>query len=203
MIIFCLSPLIYFMLQKFNGAVYCFPLLFLGSFFVPILFDLFCFCVGAFFSIKNISIDRIQLSPPKLYVLLLLTTMLVGCRLYWKLLLPHTGIFLYISAWFLYDRIIDEKLSRSLPSKLFAYSFFIYLYHEPLMGIFKKTLIKIPVGQLSLWIGFIFSPLFTFIFLIIGGILFEHFCPRIFGVLTGGRTGKRKFSNVQSKSSNA
>ena len=70
----------------------------------------------------------------------------------------------------------------------FAYTFFLYLYHEPALNIFKKLLIKLPdMYNLNYYLTYLISPVLMLMFGLGMAWLWERWMPKTFAVFCGGR----------------
>ena len=91
----------------------------------------------------------------------------------------------------LYDWIAS---SQSLTSKLtplnslLGYSFYIYLFHEPVFNIIKKIGLKVlGAHQWSLILLYLINPLIMCAIAIMVAKLLQRFVPKVYSVLVGGR----------------
>lgn len=93
------------------------------------------------------------------------------------------------AVWILYDKLYPRFSESVKSAKIYKYSFFIYLLHEPILTIIKKT--GLLIGGYSSWsIGLIYviSPILTLLIVYgIGLSLNIHF-PKLLAFITGGRT---------------
>ena len=96
-----------------------------------------------------------------------------------------------ISFWCIYDYLVKNRSVFNYSNKLkkvCQFTFFLYLYHEPIFHIISKLMIKV-FGTNSLGYTFaIIVPPFLIIFL---GVLFgqslKNGLPRLYALITGGR----------------
>jgi len=102
-------------------------------------------------------------------------------------ILNNLGILIgMLSVWFLYDQINPSRIARY--SVLFSYSFFIFVFHEPLLTIFKKGMFFLlgKTNSSSLAI-YIIAPLLSIgLSMLLRYILIRR-VPRIYNFATGGR----------------
>ncbi len=95
-----------------------------------------------------------------------------------------------IFIWGLYDRIkIFTRVKTTGFLKLITnYSFFIFLFHEPVFNIVKKiSLLLYGVSECSLIINYFINPLIM-VFLSIGvAAMLKNSIPRVYGIMVGGR----------------
>ena len=110
----------------------------------------------------------------------------------WKTLNIPISLMGIAVVWVVYDHICKKtfKLSNSKWWTICVnYSFFIYLFHEPLLNIVRKGML-IPMGKSSLTFAcsYLISPLITVALLIFIGSIMQRFCPRILALVTGKRS---------------
>ena len=90
-----------------------------------------------------------------------------------------------LSIWILYDKLYD-KLPKDVT--VYSFSFFIYLTHEPLLTVIKKVLLSVlGTSMSSLFIIYLFSPVFTIMCCVICGKIIKSRLPKAYAFLTGGR----------------
>ena len=91
----------------------------------------------------------------------------------------------------LYDWIASSQslTSKLTPlSSLLGYSFFIYLFHEPVFNIIKKIgLMVLGVHEWSLILLYLINPLIMCAIAIMVAKLLQRFVPKVYSVLVGGR----------------
>jgi surface polysaccharide O-acyltransferase-like enzyme len=155
---------------------------------------LFFFTVGAFIALKNIRLPSI---PNILMFILLLLYLSI---LFFKTALQETSQYNhYYKAsiliglpciWFLYDKIFTKKRLQSLQFFLSinTYSFFIYLFHEPLLTIIKKGLMyMLSYFDYSTIIVYIITPLLVISTSIFIANVFKRHFPNFYKYIAGGR----------------
>lgn len=100
-------------------------------------------------------------------------------------LIPVFGI---PALWILFDYLSLEKfMNKRIVQEMCAYTFFIYLVHEPLLNIFKKLPLLISHSELTLIISYLIMPIvFVLIFCRVGYLLKKSF-PKLYSIYTGGR----------------
>lgn len=107
---------------------------------------------------------------------------------YWGLLSVLSGM---IAMWKGYDWIAsNQSLTSKLSSlnSLLGYSFFIYLFHEPVFNIIKKIGLKVlGVHEWSLIILYLVNPLIMCVVAIMVAKLLQRFVPKVYSILVGGR----------------
>lgn len=96
-----------------------------------------------------------------------------------------------LSVWGLYDRVIASKSSsRSsiVLTTVSRYSFFIFLFHEPVFNIIKKlSLVGLGVSNVSLIICYFINPVIMVLLSIGIAFLIKTYQPKLYGVIVGGR----------------
>lgn len=96
-----------------------------------------------------------------------------------------------ITVWRLYDWIASNQslTSKLTPlNSLLGYSFFIYLFHEPVFNIIKKIgLMVLGVHEWSLILLYLVNPLIMCMVAIAFAKLLQRYTPKVYAVLVGGR----------------
>lgn len=189
-----LSPLIYYYLKymKWWGVVlYC-----IVSQFIPL--HGWCFMLGGFIAlysnIENIDYflsKRIVVSSAVIFVGISAYVSLqsVDYHLnYWIVVLQIiTGL---VTIWKAYDYIATGRhiINQSLWTKVLGYSFFIYLFHEPVFNIVKKLNIMIwGTHAWSLILLFLVNPIIMISISIWVAKVLQYLFPRAYNILVGGR----------------
>ena len=96
-----------------------------------------------------------------------------------------------IGIWNIYNVLVPVQYTLSehkVMTTLCSFTFFIYLFHEPTLNIFRKIIVAI-VGknEIGYIVSYLFSPwLFITSSIIIGFLLKRHYLA-IYKVCTGGR----------------
>lgn len=95
------------------------------------------------------------------------------------------------AVWILYDRLYMSFDERIKNADIYKYSFLIFLIHEPILTIIKKTGLYF-LGQTSWAIGVIYvlAPIFTICIVYMLGRTMKRYTPRILAFVTGGRTSR-------------
>ncbi len=91
--------------------------------------------------------------------------------------------------WFGYDYVYNNKLFK-LESvfKVTSYSFFLYLFHKPILDIIKNILLKLmDTSELTLLIVYFLAPILTIAFAIITGQIFKRYIGGFYALITGNR----------------
>ena len=94
-----------------------------------------------------------------------------------------------IAVWTNYDNFFENKdLSTLLFYKLAQFSFFLFVFHEPVLTIIKKGLFfVIGKNELNSLLIYFLAPLLTFSVAICVGYCFKRFIPKFDMIVTGGR----------------
>lgn len=96
-----------------------------------------------------------------------------------------------ITVWVTYDWIASKESLTSKFSSLnsiLGYSFFIYLFHEPVFNIIKKLNLKIlGVREWSLIILYLVNPIIMCVLAICVAKLLQRIVPKTYSILVGGR----------------
>lgn len=90
--------------------------------------------------------------------------------------------------WVLYDRLYPKLGEHIKSANIYKYSFFIYLVHEPILAVIKKTGLFV-FGDSSWTIGllYILAPILT-IWVVYGiGLFLNTYSPKLLSFVTGGR----------------
>ena len=107
---------------------------------------------------------------------------------YWQQIVNFSGIF---AIWGLYDIVftmIGHSRLTNLMLKMSAYSFFIYLFHEPVFNIIKKMGLKIfGISNSSLIILYFVNPLIMAVLAVSVAWALKKYLPKIYSILVGGR----------------
>jgi surface polysaccharide O-acyltransferase-like enzyme len=200
MLLAVISPILYYLIKKtkYIYLIIIFPVWFIFYYKVDwALISLTFFSVGAFISIHGISIPHYN----KNGVLLIITAFLwiilsfIACIVYEdnfgvKCIIRNVSILCgLISIWLLYD-YCHRFISKLLDSEVLSYSFFIYLFHLPLIIYARKILMRVipdPYSILSSNVIYILTPIVTIIICIIAGRLLKRFIPPVYNIFTGSR----------------
>lgn len=126
------------------------------------------------------------------YILNALVTITIGVRpgnILWQYYVQIAELFSVAAIWGLYNHFVkgDYKLSVSL-NRMMSYTFFIYLFHEPIFNIVKKLGLKIlGENEVSLTILFMLNPFIIVALSTVVGMVFQKLFPRLYNVCVGGR----------------
>ena len=95
-----------------------------------------------------------------------------------------------ITIWRGFDYIANRKLfAETKLAKIFCgYSFFVYLFHEPVFNIIKKIPIRLlGATEPVIILMFLINPFIMYVFSIIVAKILQHFVPKVYSILIGGR----------------
>lgn len=149
-----LSPILFLTVQRlgvfFLAIIFPFWLLTIDSIFLTSESLLF-FCFGIFLCVKRNDLPTLRLSKHTTLLFLFLWIALLIVKTTLQIYLEEQTMVLIlhklsicigvVAMWSLYDSVypkIESKLQKLLP--LFGFSFFIYVFHEPLLTLVKKGL---------------------------------------------------------------
>jgi len=94
-----------------------------------------------------------------------------------------------VAIWSAYDLLRQSTRELITSSSVIKYSFFIFLFHEPMLTIVKKGYISTigvdnDITSLALYF---FAPVFVIAVCIVVGRIFKTHMPMIYKILTGDR----------------
>lgn len=197
-----LSPIIYFVIKKANY----FYLLILAPLWVlnqdNIIFTseaIFFFSIGSYFAInKSTILEKRDSNYAFVFFALWLVVLIIKTVLeqqydkesiYIIFLLKTSIIIGLFSVWTLYDSYKKRfPINLSVFDKVIAFSFFIYVFHEPLLTIIKKVLFKLlGTNEVDYFIIYLASPIITLCMTVICGIVLKNSFPKIYKVINGNR----------------
>ena len=96
------------------------------------------------------------------------------------------------AVWILYDKLYSKFSEGVKSANIYKFSFFIYLLHEPILTIFKKTgLFILGYSSWSIGVIYVIAPILTVLIVYGIGLVLNTYCPQVLAFITGGRT-KRK-----------
>jgi hypothetical protein len=158
---------------------------FIVSYEILLFFSLGYYVVKYNFAIENI--DRIRFRDLLPFYVI---TICLELFLEEKLIIIHKVnviigciVLLKLSYTFTTNRKMFERLAY-----LGSYSFFVYVSHEPLLGILKSTWVRVlPVNGFYMLIQYFSVVIIDVSIVLILGILLKKFLPKVYNVLTGSR----------------
>ncbi|KFE99906.1 hypothetical protein IX39_04450 [Chryseobacterium formosense] len=200
MLLAILSPLLFYLLKsiKFGFLILIFLIWFFDINLIILSNEsLFFFILGSFISIHYDKILLIKFGKKAwLYftvwiTIIIIKTLILHFQYEFGTLLTFlhklSVIFGVLAIWSLYDRIV-LRLKKTSDLKYMNYSFFIYIFHEPMLQFVKKALFYITNNsELMSLIIYILAPVLV-IFICLGvGILLKRTIPKFYLFICGGR----------------
>jgi surface polysaccharide O-acyltransferase-like enzyme len=194
-ILVLLSPLWYLLFKHLKW--FWIPVVFFLSYFsikyIP-LQSLFWFSLGG--SLVNVDISK---KCKKQTVTFLLLLFLIFCLA--QLFYPALSVWKYItipvillgitSIWFMYDTVVPPSFSlrtHTWLAKICAFTFFIYLFHEPSLNIVKKTILYIlGKNEIGYIVCYFISPWIFIAVAVFIGIRMKKYIPKLYRIAVGGR----------------
>lgn len=194
-----LSPLIIFLVKKLKmlylGIIFIFWMLSQDTVFLTSEALLF-FSIGIYGSVFQPK--SIALRSKKVYLLLLVWVLILTLKTVLPLfsdnnllecILLKASILIGIVAFWLF---LDRFANRLATNKVFlfgmTFSFFIYLFHEPLLTIVKKALFKaVSFSSFTSLIIYLVAPLITILVCVFVGVIFKALAKSLYLFSTGGR----------------
>jgi len=169
---------------------------------------LFFFSFGIYVSMhgRNRMVQRIRLSP-----LLIVFFGWIFWIVYRTYLTIHHPFFHYeihyhqvaftffgvLITWYLFDYINKWKMANFFLASYCSFSFSVFLFHEPLLTILKKGLVRLlGPGDFSLLGAFLLAPLAAFLTSLFLSIFLAEKLPHIYGFFTGNRGVKSNPKSV-------
>lgn len=191
-ICFALSPLLFFALKIFRELfVYVLFLVYLlGWQYAISIESVFYVYTGAYIALyqPNLMIKKISSAAA---VLLLGVSWIVICFYAYSsdsYFIQCIGILIgLLFIWFGYDVFYPKMKMFTRYSSLLNYTFFIYVFHEPLHTIVKGLMISLISGQIGMFVVYFLSPIITIIICISVGSFFKHYSPTVYTFACGGR----------------
>lgn len=89
--------------------------------------------------------------------------------------------------WYFYDIFFDNVFCKLKDSGIVRYTFFIYVFHEPLLTFVKGFFLSISVGQWGVFLSYIASLIITIIMCFITGYIFKKTMPCLYSIVCGRR----------------
>lgn len=157
------------------------------------------FAFGAFVSLYwGIDVFSKFLSTPRVYISLMIfvissiMTAIPDCTTIvmnhaFRQFVNFSGIF---AVWGIFDILYRNELHEILEKCIIVsnYSFFIYLFHEPVFNIIKKVnLIIFGANECSLVILYFINPILMVLISILVAMSLKRIIPRIYSIAVGGR----------------
>jgi len=184
------TPLIWFCIRKlklfFLGLLVFFNIYFDD---LPLLGSFVPFTMGAFIALNNF---KSNMKTNNMFILSCIFTIIFGFLSVKGLTIDRLEFYYawapFLMIWFGYDILAKKGVRFNFTHKFTAYSFFIYVFHEPYLNIFKKIFLKVGGGQeWSIWASYFISPMVTILIAILIAIFLERYVGKIYKYCTGGR----------------
>lgn len=151
------------------------------------------FSLGIF--IRQLTNDpNLKIKPAFIFVLwllvLIITTSLAffNNKTFLLLLLYKLSILIgIISIWKIFD---NHKVNQKFNffSNYFEYTFFIFVFHEPLLTVIKKIFfVLVSKTQIGLLTVYFIAPIVTILICIMTGFIIKNYFFSIYKVITGNR----------------
>lgn len=193
-----IAPIVYWIIKKVPICLIILIVVWLlgkNPFTFPMTESMFFFSVGAFLSTKVKWLEQTEHKGAWGCLLLWLLLCFLNCYVSeYVIKLPYAthcvilllGIY---AVWILYDKLYTKFSDCVKSAEICKYSFFIYLLHEPILTIFKKTGLFV-LGSSSWSIGaiYVISPILTILVVYGMGLFFNIYFPQLLVFITGGRT---------------
>ncbi len=204
LIVMLFSPLFYFFVKK-NHYFFLVPffLLWLSDINLIVRADTyFFFFLGAMVALKYKNLIEFTPSIFKTLVISLVWLLLVLFKskmslqgfqdsLVFYLISKFSILVGLVSFWYLYDIVLISRTLCRLHEKyrVFEFTFFLYLSHEPLLTIIKKILMSLIHVKNFFTYSFIYlgSPFITIIICIQLGLFLKKYSHKTYDFLTGNR----------------
>ena len=95
------------------------------------------------------------------------------------------------SIWTFYDKLYPKFSVRIKNAPIYKYCFLIYLIHEPILTIIKKTgLYILGTSSYSIGIIYVIAPLLTIWITYLIGCKLNTYFPSFLSLITGGRANR-------------
>lgn len=193
-----IAPIVYWVIKKVPILLIVPIIVWLlgkNPFLFPMTEAMLFFSVGAFLSTKVTWLEQTEHSGAWGCISLwLLLCFLNRCVSEYVIRLPYAthcvilllGIY---AIWILYDKLHPKFSERVKSARIYKYSFFIYLLHEPILTIFKKIgMLALGSSSWSIGVIYVIAPILT-VFVVYGiGLALNTYCPQVLAFITGGRT---------------
>ena len=196
-----IAPIVYWVIKKVPILLIVSVVVWLlgkNPFIFPMAEAMLFFSVGAFLSTKVTWLEQTEHSGAwgclSLWLLLCFMNRYVSEYVISLPYATHCIILLLgiYAVWILYDKLYTKFGECVKSAKIYKYSFFIYLLHEPILTIFKKIgLFVLGYSSWSIGVIYVIAPILTILVVYGMGLVLNSYCPQVLAFITGGRT-KRK-----------
>lgn len=190
------SPIIYWLVKK-TGLLPVLVAFGLWLFKVEVPFidihGLSFFVLGSFLALRKIPIEK-RKSPIDLYVFFAwlginVVSAIIGP--YELETLFNINIIIGVYAlWFAYDWIELKIKENGLWDRISNYTFFIFVFHIPVLSIIKGLLLKVLdiYGSMGLLATYIIGPVLVVCIALLIGAFLKRYIKPFYSLITGGRT---------------
>lgn len=200
-ILVLISPLIYWIIKRIKIF---FPILIMywmltDKSYIIWLDSFFFFFMGCYIAIETPGILEKRFNHKNM-IFTIFTLWLILCVLLalyrpdlnptlYRMFHNSTMIIGMLSIWFMYDQIYPKLSLSMINSSIFSFSFFIYLGHEPLLTVLKKTFLFVGHGTtINILITYIAAPIITILTCVLAGHFLKTHIPSFYSILIGGRS---------------
>lgn len=191
-IVMCFTPLLW-KIKRIRYGMETFMLLILFLLLINVKHfpskAFFWFCFGTQF-LQKMKQESLA-SPGILFFILISVFQLVCPNVIWAYFEVPIVVLGLICLWTFYDKLIPQYFSLRSHKYLWMLSkctFFVYLYHMPLLHVFRKSIIVIlHPSSLTFAISYLISPWILIVSLIGVSLVLNKYVPKFYNVLVGGR----------------
>lgn len=191
---FFLTPIIYLCIKYFKGY-YIFFVLVIWLFFSKSIYQgihpaVTFFSLGAYISINKLNVE-FKINPFLLFIISILWSFLIFLHFLLKI---NNDLFLNLSiltgilvVWYSYDFFgLNSKLTNF---SILSFSFFLYLFHEPVLSFVMKLIFKFLHRNLNVasFFAYLLTPLFTIFIVLQIGIQLKKRLSNVYEIYVGGR----------------
>lgn len=187
-----ISPILFFLIKKTKGLIIVFFLFLWFYDFNLVIFRneaLLFFSLGSGLSIFGISLLNKKLAHMSIFFFFIWIFLIVIKIMFFDtIILFHRIAILFgvFSCWFMYDKFYYGI--RDIDKKIYSYSFFLFLSHEPLLTFFKKIVSYFnKIISLNELFIYIFAPMLTIVLCILIAAIFKTKLPKLYFLFTGSR----------------
>lgn len=90
--------------------------------------------------------------------------------------------------WGLYDVVDSRTLGRFSNCKVYRYTFFIFVFHEPILTLIKGILLKLAISQTEILLIYFSAPILVVGICLICARIFKCHFPEVYRIICGGRS---------------
>jgi len=147
------------------------------------------FIAGAFAAYARIDVSHVFKSPriPIIsFITLMILCLTFAAGIHFRNMISLIAIIGIITLWTGYDMFPSISRSQFI-AKCTRYTFFVYLFHEPLLKIIKKIPLLFSSSELNMTISYITIPLVFFFIIVKFGQFLKKTIPSFYALYTGGR----------------